>query len=203
MLCTQQTHSAAVSQNSRTAYSCSSMIGHVLQCVLWLSPHLHAWALIWRITCALACFALQALRQLRSGFITKFTAPGYNCYRTSRGKSFVEPRRVAGESGYVAGVTDRPNRGPRSIGFSPARDVILCWLTYEEAAQQAADSRIYGGIHIRIDNDDGLKLGKRIGENVAASLARLSPPNFLTKCEGAPITQAGLLQWPVRLESAR
>lgn len=55
--------------------------------------------------------------------------------------------------------------------------------TYEEAAQQAAASRMYGGIHIRIDNEDGLKLGTRIGENVAAFLARMSPANFLVKGE--------------------
>lgn len=45
---------------------------------------------------------------------------------------------------------------------------------YEDAAKQAAVSRQYGGIHIRQDNDDGIVLGKRIGETVAGSLARLT-----------------------------
>lgn len=31
---------------------------------------------------------------------------------------------------------------------------VMCLQTYEEAAQQAALSRLYGGIHISIDNDE-------------------------------------------------
>jgi hypothetical protein len=53
--------------------------------------------------------------------------------------------------------------------------------TFEEAARQAAVSRVYGGIHIPIDNNDGLKLGTRLGENVATALARLSPANYIIK----------------------
>lgn len=53
---------------------------------------------------------------------------------------------------------------------------VLCMCQkYEDAAAQAASSRLYGGIHINIDNTDGLKLGTRLGETVAAALARLSP----------------------------
>lgn len=54
---------------------------------------------------------------------------------------------------------------------------------YDQAAKQAALSRLYGGIHISIDNDDGLILGKRLGETVAAAVARLSPDNYLVKGE--------------------
>ena len=57
----------------------------------------------------------------------------------------------------------------------------MCLQTYDEAARQAAVSRIYGGIHISIDNDDGLRLGKRIGETVAASLGWLSPERYRSK----------------------
>jgi hypothetical protein len=70
---------------------------------------------------------LQALRQTRSGFNTTFVTPEYNCYKTPRGFSTVEPRITAGQPGYVAGVTDRPNRGPKTVGFSPARDIVMCW----------------------------------------------------------------------------
>jgi hypothetical protein len=59
--------------------------------------------------------------------------------------------------------------------------IVTCLQTYEEAAQQAAVSRLYGGIHISIDNDDGLRLGRRLGENVAGSLAWLSPERYRTK----------------------
>jgi hypothetical protein len=52
---------------------------------------------------------------------------------------------------------------------------------YDDAAKQAADSRLYGGIHIRADNADGMVLGKRLGESVAAAVARLSPVNYMAK----------------------
>jgi hypothetical protein len=39
-------------------------------------------------------------------------------------------------------------------------------------AQQAADSRLYGGIHFRSDNEEGLRLGRRVGRMVLDALAR-------------------------------
>ena len=66
---------------------------------------------------------------------------------------------------------------PRPFAYETAEQ------KYDDAAEQAAVSRIYGGIHIKIDNDDGLILGKRIGGSVAASLARLSPDNYIVKGE--------------------
>ena len=58
----------------------------------------------------LVCVHMQALRQTRSGFNTTFTRPAYNCYRTAPGTSMFEPLIPAGKPGYVANVTDRPNR---------------------------------------------------------------------------------------------
>ena len=66
-----------------------------------------------------------------------------------------------------------------------AHHVDLMLQTYEEAARQAAVSRLYGGIHIKVDNTDGLKLGTAVGANVDAALSRLSPSNFLPKREQA------------------
>lgn len=45
----------------------------------------------------------------------------------------------------------------------PAKDITLAWNTFEEAAQEAGRSRIYGGIHIRAGNESGLQCGKDIG----------------------------------------
>ncbi|MCU0391246.1 MAG: vanadium-dependent haloperoxidase [Thermoflexibacter sp.] len=44
----------------------------------------------------------------------------------------------------------------------PARNLI----SFEAFAQEAALSRLYGGIHFRSGNEEGLKMGKRIGQNV-------------------------------------
>lgn len=78
--------------------------------------------------------------------------------------------------GHVAGFTDVPNRGPGTVGYVPATDVVLCFNMYSDMARQAADSRIYGGIHIAADNDDGLTLGSAIGQVVWAKVSSLSRP---------------------------
>lgn len=45
--------------------------------------------------------------------------------------------------------------------------------TFDRAAEEAAESRLLGGIHFRSDNDQGLKLGYRIGE---ATIRRIGEP---------------------------
>jgi len=53
----------------------------------------------------------------------------------------------------------------------PSVDVQLQWGTYYDAADQAGQSRLYGGIHIWPDDTGGRVIGDRIGKDVAA-LAR-------------------------------
>ena len=43
---------------------------------------------------------------------------------------------------------------------------------FEQQAEEAAVSRLYGGIHFRHDNDAGLRVGRRIGERVVAVMRR-------------------------------
>jgi hypothetical protein len=74
---------------------------------------------------------VQALRQVRSGQNTTFANPAYNCYLTPAGFSQVEPKvTYEGENkriAYIAGVTDKPSRGPRDTGYAPGKDVVMCW----------------------------------------------------------------------------
>lgn len=66
---------------------------------------------------------------------------------------------------------------------SGAAAVVLAHLrpaqagSFQEMAQAAADSRLYGGIHLRSDNEEGLRLGRQVGQLVAAQLA--GPPRWL------------------------
>ncbi len=48
----------------------------------------------------------------------------------------------------------------------PARRVIL-----EGAAEEAAASRLWGGIHFRSDNEEGLRLGRSVGRDILRSRA--------------------------------
>ena len=48
----------------------------------------------------------------------------------------------------------------------PARKI----QSFRKAAEEAALSRLYGGIHYRFDNEEGLKVGKQIGQLVVSRL---------------------------------
>lgn len=56
------------------------------------------------------------------------------------------------------------------LGFEkgPSQDVTLQWATYQDAADEAGLSRLYGGIHIRADDFTGRILGDTIGKDAVA-----------------------------------
>ncbi|MEE8496930.1 MAG: vanadium-dependent haloperoxidase [Acidimicrobiia bacterium] len=45
----------------------------------------------------------------------------------------------------------------------PDEDVLLQWATYADASDQAGESRLYGGIHVRADDLPGRVMGAEIG----------------------------------------
>ncbi|HEY3594624.1 MAG TPA: vanadium-dependent haloperoxidase, partial [Polyangiaceae bacterium] len=47
----------------------------------------------------------------------------------------------------------------------PSQDVVLQWATYYDASDQAGQSRLWGGIHIRHDDFDGRRVGSLIGSS--------------------------------------
>ena len=53
--------------------------------------------------------------------------------------------------------------------YGPSAPVRLEWATYYDAADQAGQSRLWGGIHISADDFDGRRVGARVG---AAALTR-------------------------------
>ena len=87
-------------------------------------------------------------------------------YTVKAGESLFEPKITSGNPGYIAGVTDIANSGPESIGYVPADDITLSWSTFTQAADQSGISRLYGGIHFRSGNLEGLKLGRNVGKKV-------------------------------------
>jgi hypothetical protein len=50
--------------------------------------------------------------------------------------------------------------------LGPSDDITLQWATYYDAADQAGQSRIWGGIHIFADDFNGRIMGSTIGDNV-------------------------------------
>src|SRR5262249_39685127 len=60
----------------------------------------------------------------------------------------------------------------------PSTDITLQWATYYDAADQAGQSRIAGGIHILADDFGGRRMGATIGANRydKARPHRMGPP---------------------------
>lgn len=98
---------------------------------------------------------------------------GPRCTAIAEGASTFERKIGPGEPGFIAGVTDVPNTGKNTVGYSPRSQVTLCWETFTEAELQASESRIYGGIHVRADADDGVALGRQIGKAVFVKANKL------------------------------
>ena len=53
-------------------------------------------------------------------------------------------------------------------GVVPARDLTLSWPTFSAAADEAGISRLYGGIHFRLGDQEGRKLGRKVGAQAFA-----------------------------------
>ena len=61
------------------------------------------------------------------------------CYIFKKGSSLIEP------------------------GITPAQDIKLDWPKFSDAAAEAGLSRLYGGIHFKLSNESGQKLGDAVG----------------------------------------
>jgi hypothetical protein len=72
------------------------------------------------------------------------------------------------EAGYLTGEADAVAAQMQARGGTPAKDVPESKLirldlpTFTRTAEMAALSRLWGGYHIRTDNEEGLVLGRRI-----------------------------------------
>jgi hypothetical protein len=77
-------------------------------------------------------------------------------------------RRFKGSDEYGDCASFPPGWSKVEPGFAPSDDVTLCWETFTEAAEQAGISRLYGGIHFRQGNLEGLNVGRQVGEQVWA-----------------------------------
>jgi hypothetical protein len=72
--------------------------------------------------------------------------------------------------GGVSGYTIKAGSLKNEKG--PTTDVRLEWATYDDAADQAGQSRLFGGIHIEADDFDGRIIGAQCGEEAWALAQR-------------------------------
>ena len=72
-------------------------------------------------------------------------------------------RRFTGSDRLEAQVTIPAGSSSIEPGVVPARDLMLAWATFSEAADEAGLSRRYGGIHFADGDLEGRAMGRRIG----------------------------------------
>jgi hypothetical protein len=85
------------------------------------------------------------------------------------------PTYISGHSSFsgAAAAVLRAFFGTDHVSFTlPSENPAVpdrSFTSFSQAAQESADSRMYGGIHFRFDNEDGLAAGGNVGQYVAAN----------------------------------
>ncbi len=79
---------------------------------------------------------------------------------------------ITGSEYFPGGLSEWTlRRGSFKVEAGPSADVVLRWATYYDAADQAGQSRLYGGIHVQADDFTGRSVGSTCGKD-AWALAR-------------------------------
>jgi hypothetical protein len=79
---------------------------------------------------------------------------------------------ITGSEYFPGGIATRTvAKGSFKFEAGPSSDVVLQWATYYDAADQAGQSRLYGGIHVQVDDFTGRVIGSACGKD-AWSLAQ-------------------------------
>ena len=77
------------------------------------------------------------------------------------------PSYVSGHSAFSGAaalvLTSELGARPFRVGSASTPGVSRSFTSFEQAAAEAANSRLWGGIHYKFDNDDGLETGRAVG----------------------------------------
>jgi FG-GAP-like repeat/ASPIC and UnbV len=109
----------------------------------------------------------------RATFVTP-AFPGYVSGHSTFSRAAAEVLAAYTGSPYFPGGVFTQTFKPGYLKFEqgPSEPVTLEWATYYDAADQAGLSRLFGGIHIAMDDFAGRRLGSEIGKNAFALASR-------------------------------
>jgi len=80
---------------------------------------------------------------------------------------------ITGSEFFPGGISERRiTAGTFKIENGPTSDVVLQWATYYDAADQAGQSRLFGGIHVQADDFTGRIVGSACGKDAWALAQR-------------------------------
>ena len=91
--------------------------------------------------------------------------PGFVSGHSTFSRSAAEVMTAFTGSSFFPGGLARykVEKGGLAFEKGPTTDVDLEWATYYDAADQAGQSRLFGGIHIRADDFMGRRIGSMCG----------------------------------------
>lgn len=105
----------------------------------------------------------------RRTFVTP-AFPGYISGHSTFSRAAASVLAELTGSAYFPGGIARFETDPGYLVFEtgPSAAVTLQWATYFDAADQAGQSRLWGGIHVQSDDFDGRRVGAAVGDSVLA-----------------------------------
>ena len=92
------------------------------------------------------------------------------CWRTKYTYYLPRPSQIDGKIKTATGIPNFPAYTSGHATFSGSASTVLSYIfpeqreTLQQQAEEAALSRLYGGIHYRFDNEAGLTCGRNIGK---------------------------------------
>lgn len=104
--------------------------------------------------------------------------PGYVSGHSTFSRSAAEVlTAITGSAYFPGGLAEQPIAVGSALTFErgPSVPLTLQWATYYDAADQAGQSRIWGGIHIEADDFDGRRTGAQVGARALAHAAQFWP----------------------------
>ena len=97
--------------------------------------------------------------------------PGYNSGHSTFSRSAAEILTAfTGSEYFPGGLAEFKAKKDSTLSFEkgPSSELKLQWATYYDAADQAGQSRIFGGIHIPADDFTARIAGSQIGKTAFA-----------------------------------
>ena len=108
--------------------------------------------------------AVEWLPYQRDTFVTPAFAgyvSGHSCFSRAAAEILT---KLTGSAFFPGGMGSHLEpEGSLKFEFGPGADVELQWATYFDAADQAGESRLYGGIHVPVDDGPGRIMGSQCG----------------------------------------
>lgn len=108
--------------------------------------------------------AMNWLPYQRDTFVTPAFAAyvsGHSCFSRTGAEVMT---RITGSPYFPGGISEHVvPKGALEFEYGPSEDITLQWATYYDAADEAGISRLWGGIHVSVDDLPGRVMGSGVG----------------------------------------